>query len=279
MRFDNRLFLILFPAAALLSLLVWGIARLLFVTIYAGGHFTLDSYYAFFARSDYLEMLWRTVYIAALTAIISLVIGYPVAYCISRYSKHKDLLLFLIIVPWLISLIVRTYGWMVLLGNRGIINNLLMASGLTDSPTHLMFNTLGVLIGMVHAFCPFMILAVLSALMHLDRDLEEASMSLGAGPIRTFLRVTLPMTIPGVMSGTIIIYLIATGAIITPLMLGGVRNTVLGSILYSDIVDRFDFPKAATTAVVLTVAAFAVVIPLQLVERRLNRNLAADHAE
>jgi putative spermidine/putrescine transport system permease protein len=140
---------------------------------------------------------------------------------------------------------------------------------------HLMFNTLGVLVGMVHVFCPFMILAILGSLLHLDTSIEEAAMSLGAGPLTTFRRVVLPLTIPGVMSGTILVYLMATGAVVTPLMLGGVRDALLGTQIYHDVIDMFDLPKAATIAVVLSGAALVVVLPLLWIERHVVRNLKA----
>ena len=273
MRFDNRLLLLLLLPGALLALLLAGIARLTGASLVSEGSLGLHNYALFFARADYVLMLGRTMGVAALTTLISLALAYPVAYFISRYHGRRDLLLFLVIVPWLVSLVVRTYGWIVLLGNRGVINGTLLWLGITNEPVHLMFNTFGVLVGMVHVFCPFMILAILGSFLHLDKSIEEAAMSLGAGPFTTFRRVVLPLTIPGVMSGTILVYLMATGAVVTPLMLGGVRDALLGTQIYHEVIDVFDLAKAATIAVVLTVAALVVVLPMLLIERHVGRNL------
>jgi putative spermidine/putrescine transport system permease protein len=272
-RFDNRLLILLLLPGGLLALLLWGIARLAAASLVSEGNLGLNNYALFFARTDYVLMLGRTMGVAALTTLISLALAYPVAYFISRYRGRRDLLLFLVILPWLVSLVVRTYGWIVLLGNRGVINGTLIWLGATNEPVHLMFNTFGVLVGMVHVFCPFMIVALLGSFLHLDKSIEEAAMSLGAGPLTTFRRVVLPLTIPGVMSGTILVYLMATGAVVTPLMLGGVRDALLGTQIYHEVIDMFDLAKAATIAVVLTVAGLVVVLPLLWIERHVGRNL------
>lgn len=273
MRFDSRLLLLLIPPGCVLALLLWGLMKLVAMSLTSGGHIGFGNYALFFARADYVAMLWRTIVIAGLTAILSLLLAYPTAYVIARSKGRRDLLLLLVVLPWLVSLIVRTYGWIVLLGNRGVINGLMMWSGVVHEPTKLMFNTVGVLVGMVHVFCPFMILAVLTSLLHLDRTMEEASMSLGAGPVKTFTRVVLPLTMPGVISGTILVFLMATGAVVTPLMLGGVRDALIGTQIYREVIDIFDIPKAATLAVVLTVVALVIVVPLQRVERHVARHL------
>lgn len=273
MRFDKRLFLLLLPPGVVLTLLLWGIAQLVIASVTPHGSFGFGNYALFFAREDYVAMLWRTIVVAGLTTLISLLLAYPTAYFISRFQGRRDLLLFLIILPWLVSLVVRTYGWIVLLGNRGVVNGTLIWLGVTDGPVRLMFNTFGVLVGMVHVFCPFMILAILSSFLHLERSMEEAAMSLGAGPVTTFRRVVLPLTLPGVMSGAILVYLMATGAVVTPLMLGGVRDALLGTQIYREVIDVFDLPKAATIAVILSGTALLVVLPLQWIERHVARHL------
>ncbi len=273
MRYDRRLLLLLALPGSVLALLVWGLVRLVWMSLTPKGAFGFGNYALFFARADYLAMLWRTIVVAGSTAIISLLLAYPTAYFISRMRRGRDLLLLMIILPWLVSLIVRTYGWIVLLGNRGIINGVLIASGLAETPTRMIFNTFGVMVGMVHVFCPFMIIAILTSFLHLDRSMEEASMSLGAGPFKTFARVILPLTMPGVTSGTLLVFLLATGAVVTPLMLGGVRDALIGSQIYREVIDAFDLPKAATLAVLLSVFALLFVVPLQQIERRVARHM------
>lgn len=274
MRFGRSAWLLLLPLAAILGLFLFGLGQLVWSSVAGPDGPGLALYRQFFARADYIDVLLRTIWVAALTTVISLVIGYPVAYFVARHGGRKDWLLVLIMLPWLVSVVVRTYGWIVILGNRGLLNGFLAWMGVIDSPLRLMFNTTGVVIGLVHVFCPFMILAILAVFLQLDRSQEEASMSLGAGPIETFWRVVLPLSLPGVISGVMLVYLMATGAIVTPLLLGGLRDRMLGTQIYQEMFQLFDFPKAATLAVILTATALVLVLPLQWLERRVSRNLA-----
>ena len=274
MRFGRLSVLLLLPLAAVLGLFLFGLGQLVWSSIAGPDGPSLALYRQFFARADYVTVLFRTLWIAGLTTVVSLVIGYPVAYFIARYRGRRDWLLVLIMLPWLVSVVVRTYGWIVILGNRGLINSWLAYMGLVDGPVRLMFNTTGIVIGLVHVFCPFMILAILAVFLQLERSQEEASMSLGAGPVETFWRVVLPLSLPGVISGVMLVYLMSTGAIVTPLLLGGLRDRMLGTQIYQEMFQLFDYPKAAAIAVILTVTALLVVLPLQWLERRVSRNLA-----
>jgi len=229
MRFGRLSWLLLLPLAAVLGLFLFGLGQLVWSSVAGPDGPSLALYRQFFARADYVTVLFRTLWIAGLTTVVSLVIGYPVAYFIARYRARRDWLLVLIMLPWLVSVVVRTYGWIVILGNRGLINSWLAYMGLVDGPVRLMFNTTGIVIGLVHVFCPFMILAILAVFLQLERSQEEASMSLGAGPVETFWRVVLPLSLPGVISGVMLVYLMSTGAIVTPLLLGGLRDRMLGT--------------------------------------------------
>ena len=274
MRFGRLAWLLMLPLAAVLGLFLVSLGALVWSSFAgADGVPRLDLYARFFARRDYVDVLVRTLWVAGLTTLVSLAIGYPVAWAVARHKGRRDWLLVLIILPWLVSVVVRTYGWIVILGNRGLLNAFLGWLGVVDTPLKLMFNTTGIVIGLVHVFCPFMILAILAVFLHLERSLEEASMSLGAGPWQTFRKVIWPLSLPGVISGTMIVYLMATGAIVTPLLLGGLRDRMLGTQIYQEMFQVFDFPRAATMAVILTATALAVVLPLGMLERRVSRNL------
>jgi putative spermidine/putrescine transport system permease protein len=274
MRFGRLAWLLMLPLAAVLGLFLVSLGALVWSSFAgADGVPKLDLYARFFARRDYVDVLVRTLWVAGLTTLVSLAIGYPVAWAVARHKGRRDWLLVLIILPWLVSVVVRTYGWIVILGNRGLLNAFLGWLGVIDTPLKLMFNTTGIVIGLVHVFCPFMILAILAVFLHLERSLEEASMSLGAGPWQTFRKVVWPLSLPGVISGTMIVYLMATGAIVTPLLLGGLRDRMLGTQIYQEMFQVFDFPRAATMAVILTATALAVVLPLGMLERRVSRNL------
>ncbi|BBK43280.1 ABC transporter permease [Allostella vacuolata] len=273
MRLGRWAWLLLLPLLCVLGLFLFGLGELVWSSFNGPDGPGLDLYRQFFARADYIDVLIRTLWVAGLTTVVSLFISYPVAYFIARFQGRRDWLLVLILLPWLVSVVVRTYGWIVILGNRGLLNGFLGWLGVIDSPLRLLFNTTGVVIGLVHVFCPFMILAILAVFLQLERALEEASMSLGAGPLETFRRVVLPLSLPGVISGVMLVYLMSTGAIITPLLLGGLRDRMLGTQIYQEMFQLFDFPKAATLAVILTATAFLVVLPLQWLERRVSRNL------
>ena len=208
-----------------------------------------------------------------MTAALCLLLGYPTAWFIARTRLRRDALLLLVVLPWLVSVVVRTYGWIVLLGNRGLINALLTMSGATDRPVQLMFNTGGVLIGLVHVFCPFVVLTVLGSLSAIDPAMEEAGTSLGAGPLALFCRVLLPLSLPGAISGLTLVYLMSAGAIVTPLLLGGIGDQMLGSQIYAEVFEQFDFPKASVMAVLLALSSLVVVVPLRLLERRVLANL------
>jgi putative spermidine/putrescine transport system permease protein len=260
--------ILLLPPAILILMFVTGIAYLVVESLRTGDGFGLGNFTSFFERADYVAVLLRTIGIALVVTLVSVLVGYPIAYAISRYRGNRNFLMMLVITPWLVSVVVRTYGWLVILGPKGTLNSLLLSLGVIDAPMRLIFNMTGVVIGLVHVFSPFFIVSVLAVLLHLDRALDEASQTLSAGPIKTFLHVTLPLSLPGVITGAMLVYLLSTGAIVTPLLLGGVRDGMLATQIYQDVLQVFDYPKAASMAIVLLFAAFSLVIPLQWLERR-----------
>ena len=236
------------------------------------GTLTVACYREFFGRPDYVSMLFRTWTMAGLTTALSLLLAYPTAWVISR-MRRRELVLLLVATPWLVSIVVRTYGWIVLLGNRGLVNAALLATGIVERPVRLIYNPVGVTIGLVHVFCPFLVLTILASLLKLDRSLEEAAGSLRAGPWTSFWRVVFPLTVPGAVSGAILVYLMSAGAIVTPLLLGGMSDRMLGSQIYTEVFQLFDFPKAATLAVILGASSVLVVLPLRWIERLATANL------
>ncbi|WP_454696020.1 ABC transporter permease [Achromobacter aegrifaciens] len=260
--------ILLLPPAILILMFLTGIAYLAVESLRTADGFGLGNFVRFFERADYVAVLLRTIGVALVVTFFSVLVGYPIAYAISRYRGNRNFLMMLVITPWLVSVVVRTYGWVVILGPKGTLNSLLLSLGVIDTPMRLIFNMTGVVIGLVHVFSPFFIVSVLAVLLHLDRALDEASQTLAAGPFKTFLHVTLPLSLPGVITGAMLVYLLSTGAIVTPLLLGGVRDGMLATQIYQDVLQVFDYPKAASMAIVLLLAAFSLVIPLQLLERR-----------
>jgi putative spermidine/putrescine transport system permease protein len=278
MRFSRRGLVLLLPAILLMAVFVLSVALLGLRSLQGPGGLGLGVYAGIFARPDYVDTLGRTVWLALLTTLCSIVVGYPLAHCIARAKRFQALLTVLVILPWMVSVVVRTYGWVVILGNRGTLNSLLMWLGITDAPVRMLFNQVGIVVGLVHVFCPFMILSILAVMQQLPRSLEEAAMSLGAGPIGTFLRVTLPLTAPGLISGSAIVFLLSTGAVVTPLLLGGPRDPMLAMQVYQDVFNLFNFPRAGALAFVLMGMALLATLPLQWVERRLRRRLPSAEA-
>lgn len=268
-------FLLLLPSALLLAVFVFGLGKLLLSSVLLDGQFDLSLYQAFWKRPDYVAMLFRTLFIAGLTTFFSLIIGYPTAYFIARSRTNRNLMLTLVIFPWLVSIVVRSYGWMVILGPRGLINSWLLWTDMVDAPVRLMYNTFGVVLGLTHVLCPFMIIAILSVIMQIPRSVEEAATSLGARPFYIIRHVMIPLSLPGILTGVTLVYLMATGAIVTPIMLGGLGDSMIGSEIFQEVMHFFDYPKAATLATVLLVTAIAVVLPLQWMERRISNR----HAE
>ena len=275
MRFGNTAFLLLAPCLGILAGFLLGIGGLIEESLIWRGEYGIGFYREFFSRADYVAALVYTHQVAALVAIISTFIGYVLAAFMARSKSGQGILLVMLLLPLLVSVVVRTYGWMVILGPRGLINTALVSLGIIDAPLRLMFSTTGVVIGLVHVFCPFAVLSILAVYLRLDPALREASMALGAGPIRTFFRVTLPLTMPGVIGAITLVYLLTTGAIVTPLLLGGPRHTMLGSLIYNNVFQLFNFPRAAAIALILTASALLVVLPLQWLDSRIRRHMPA----
>lgn len=267
------LYLGLIPAILLLAGFFEGLFTLVASAFVDHGAIGIGQFRAFLARADYIDVLLRTLWIAGITTLVAALIGYPVAYLIARTRTGRTAMLLLVIAPWLTSVVVRTYGWMVILGNRGLINGFLQWAGMEGRPLPLMYNPFGIIVGLVHVLCPFMVIAIYATIQQLDPALEEAAMSLRARPVRIFRRVLLPLTLPGVISGAIVVFLMATGAIVTPLLLGGQRDRMLGTQIFQDMFQLFDFPKGAVMAIILTASAICVVLPLQWLERRASRHL------
>lgn len=263
-------FVLLLPALLLLTLFLVSVVRMIAMAFVDDDGFTLALYREFIARPDYIWIYVRTIAVSLVVTFLSIVVGYPIAFGIWRHKGNRNVLMILVILPWLVSIVVRTYGWIVILGPRGLVNELLKWVGVIESPIRLMFNTTGVVIGLVHVLVPFMIISILTVLLHLDRSLDEASKSLGARPWHGFLRVTLPLSVPGIISGSILVFLMSTGAIVTPILLGGVQDRMVGTQIYQEAIQTFNFPKASMLAFLLLLSGLAMVLPLQRLERKLT---------
>ena len=197
--------------------------------------FTLEHYIKFFTDPDFLLILWRSLLIAVKTTIICLILGYPVAYFIARSSeKVQNVLILCITIPMWINMLVRTYAWIGLLSEGGLIQRILGIFGLGDM--ELLYTEGSVLLGMVYNFLPFMILQIQTSLSKMDHSLLEASADLGASPVQTFRRVTLPLSLPGVINGITLVFLPAVSSFFIPKLLGGGQYFLIGNMIENQFI-------------------------------------------
>ncbi|AZV19423.1 MAG: ABC transporter permease subunit [Mesorhizobium sp.] len=248
------------PTLAVL-LVVFGIPTIqLFLTSLNAPALSLANYQAFFSQPANIRVLFQTVEISVVATAICLLVGYPTAYMIvvaSRYVRMS--LIVLVIVPYLTSGLVRTYAWIVILGDRGLINNLLLDIGLISSPLPLIYNRAAVYVGMVHIMLPMMILPLVSVMMGIDKSLMAAARSMGARPFTAFWRVFFPLSMPGVRSGSLLVFVICLGFYITPAALGGLRDAMLSTFIASQVQTSFDMGRVAASAFILLAVGVVVV--------------------
>ena len=184
-------------------------------------NWTLENYKKFLSDPFYLSILWRTVKVGLVTTIVSLLLGYPVAYhLVQATGRKKNYLTLLLLSPLLISMVIRCYGWVILLANNGIVNNTLLSLGLIEAPLKILYTERAVEIGMVHVLFPYMVLSIAGSLERIDSSLIRASQNLGAGPLRTFLSIILPLSLPGMFAGSVMVFSLATSSFVTPSILG-----------------------------------------------------------
>jgi ABC-type spermidine/putrescine transport system permease subunit I len=219
---------------------------------------TLDNYRELVGDSVFLNTLVNTLYTAAIVTVGTLVLGYPVALALVRTRKMAPLILVIVLLPFWTSVLVRSYAWMVLLGRHGLINEALMASGLIDRPLRILNTPLATYIGMIHILLPYMILPIANALRQIDPSLARAAAGLGSPPWKTFLQITLPLSVPGVAAGGLLVFVLSLGFYITPAMLGGPRDITL-SMLIAIQVEQLNWAYAACLSTVLLATALVVI--------------------
>ncbi|MFQ3458345.1 ABC transporter permease subunit [Bradyrhizobium sp. UFLA01-814] len=240
------------PAFAIL-LAVFGIPIvLLFLTSLNAPAFSLVNYQAFLRQPANVRVLFQTIEVSAVATAICVIIGYPTAYLITTASTRvRTALLVLVVIPYLTSLLVRTYAWIVILGDRGLINNLLINLGLISSPLPLIYNRMAVYIGMVHIMLPVMILPLVSVMLGIDKSLVAAARSMGARPLAAFWRVFFPLSLPGVRSGSVLVFVLCLGFYITPTALGGLRDALLSTFIAAQVSSSFNMARTAAAAFIL----------------------------
>jgi len=228
---------------------------------------TLEHYVKFFTDADFLIILWRSLWIAVKTTVICLLIGYPVAYYISRCNeKTQNLLVFCITIPMWINMLVRTYAWIGLLSEGGAVQRILGFFGLGE--TELLYTEGAVLLGMVYNFLPFMILQINTALCKMDYSLLEAAADLGANPVQTFRRVTLPLSLPGVINGITLVFLPAVSSFFIPKLLGGGKYFLIGNVIENQFITVGEWNFGSAISMIMAAIMMLLMMCVHKIEKR-----------
>jgi len=233
--------------------------------------FTLKFYREALAEPAYFKALRNTLEISVLVTLIALALGYPLAYLMTTTSaRARRVLTVLILIPFWTSVLVRTFAWLVILGQNGLVNRSLVALGWFDAPHKLLFNMFGVQVGMVQVLLPFMVFPLYGVMSRIDMNIVRVARSLGAGPYKVFVHVFLPLSLPGVAAGCILVFLLAIGFYVTPALLGGPGQITLATMIDMMITTFLNFGFAATLGIILLVVVagiFALVSAVMGVNR------------
>jgi putative spermidine/putrescine transport system permease protein len=220
----------------------------------------LSNYADFFDQAANLRVLGNTFWIALLSTLTCLLVGYPYAYLMTIVpGRIAGLLLIAILLPFWSSLLVRTFAWQVILRDTGVINSLLLDLGIVSRPVPLIRTTLGVIVGMSHILLPFMVLPIYSVMRRIDPEFGRAAANLGASPVRAFVRVFMPLSLPGVLAGALLVFVLALGFYITPALLGGLRDQMLSQLIVEEVQQALDWGSASAMAVILMAITFAAL--------------------
>lgn len=226
---------------------------------------TLDNYAFLLEDNLYWVSYLKSIKIALVATLLCLLLGFPMAYAIALAPlPWRNLLLLLVILPFWTSFLLRVYAWMVMLGKQGLINNLLLSTGLIDEPLQMLYTDGAVYLGIVYTYVPFMILPLYATLEKLDPDIHEAAADLGAKPLRVFFDVTLPLAMPGIIAGSLLVFIPALGEYVIPALLGGLDSLMIGRTLYDEFFVNRDWPLASAVAIVLLLI---LILPIMLFQR------------
>jgi ABC-type spermidine/putrescine transport system permease subunit I len=221
---------------------------------------TGENFHRLLADAHYRSIIVLTLELAALTTLFALLLAYPIAYFLSRTrSAWRGVLMFLVVAPLTTGVIVRTYGWIVLFGAEGLINRILMASGLAQQPLQILNTRTAVVVALVHILLPYMVFPLFSSLSGQDPGLQQAASTLGASPSRTFFEVTLPLSKPGILMGSVLVFTLAAGSVVTPTLLGGNNVQMMGQSIYELVMHTLNWPLGSAMAAILVVLQFAII--------------------
>ena len=266
----NGLALFILPSALLFALFFFlPIGLMALMSVLTGNPvvapkvaFTTRHYARMVDDPFYLEVIWTTIRIGLVTTLVALAIGYPLAHWMARIKSRTGhaLLLMAVLAPMLTGIVVRTFAWMTLLSDKGVVNETLMSLGVIGQPLKLMYTETGIVVGLVHIYVPFMVLTLTGVIGRIDERLEQAAENLGASPLRAFLEVTLPLSLPGILAGSLLVFALAISAYVTPILLGGFQIMTLPILIYQQISANFNVGFAAALGIVLLMLSLGLVV-------------------
>lgn len=265
-------YLLLVPGAVLLIVfLMVPLLSVLWPTVFEGG-FTFTKYLSFFQDPYYMQIFIRTLRIAIVATIICVILGVPTAYFISRCNKKwQGVLIAVSIFPMLTNSVVRSFAWINILGKNGVINNFLMSINAISEPISLLYTEFSILIGTIYLFLPIMIVTLVGVMDNIDNDMMEAAESLGANRIKAFMKVVLPLSIPGILTGAVLVFTGTLTAYTTPQLLGGNKSLVLATLIYQRAVTLNDWTGASVIAAIMIVATIVVMKVMNYIGSKVDK--------
>lgn len=269
----NVRYTLLFPGIVLLCFfLVLPLLSSLIPTVFPESSFSLQLYIDFFKDSYFMAVLGRTLSISLIVTIFCAVLGLPAAYVISGVSKKwRGILIALTLFPLLTNSVIRSFAWITILGKNGVINNLLTMFGVINEPMSLLYTDFSIIIGSVYLFLPTMIMTLVGVLENIDDDLLEAAATLGLSPLKGFFKIILPLSLPGMIVGSILVFTGTLTAYTTPQLLGGNKKMMLATLLYQRATTLGDWTSASVIALVMIVITFAVMKALNLLAKSMDK--------
>lgn len=268
----HSFYLLLLPG--LLFLLVFAILPLIIMisgSFFNDGGVTFSRYISFFQDDYYITILLRTLKLSLISTVIAAILGFPTAYYISKTNiNRRGLYIALAVFPMLTSPVVRSFSWMVILGKRGIVNNFLINIGIIEEPLALLYNEFSIVVGFVYLFIPLMILSLVGVLENIDEDLIMAAESLGASRFKAFMKIIFPLSIPGLIVGSVLVFTGSLTAYTTPQLLGGTQSRVLATVIYQNAMTLFDWDTAAVVATIMIAVTILVSGVINSLAKRLN---------
>ena len=271
---ERRKQAILLALPASLALLFFFILPMVYILIRTLTENGTADFTEFFTDPFYLDILWTTIRVSLVSTAVSLLLGYPTAYYMARTtSRLKQAMVIVILFPFLVSAVVRSYGWMVILGTNGLLNQLLLGLGLISEPLKLLNTEAAVIIGMIHLLIPYMILSLVGVLQSIDPNVEYAAYSLGASPMTTFRKVVFPLSTPGIISGCVLVFTMSMTSYVTPKLLGGSKFRMMATMVVQEINVNFDCGAASAISYILLAVILAVQVVVVLVTGRYMKRM------